>query len=64
VLGWWFISLAAAGLMLPHVTRVGWSAGAAIALQAPMAAAHASGARLYLALMFYLAIYPMTVRSH
>jgi hypothetical protein len=68
VIGWWFIALAAAGLMFCVTQRHARGVvllAAAIAVQAAglLAAAHASGAAApYLALkMFYLAIYPMTV---
>ena len=68
VLGWWFITLAAAGLMFCVTQRHARGVVllvAAIAAQAAglVATAHASGAAApYLALkMFYLAIYPMSV---
>jgi hypothetical protein len=70
VLGWWFLTLSAAGLIVAATerrARIVTLLIAAIAVQAAalFAAAHASGAAApYLALkMFYLAIYPLTVAA-
>jgi hypothetical protein len=68
VLGWWFVALSAAGLIVcatERRARIVTLLAAAIAVQsaALVAAANASGAAApYLALkMFYLAIYPLAV---